>query len=92
AGLLFLLRPLQWVGLSAERFALRLCLTLAYAEQLLSADRPRTRSAWRSLMAEAMALPALDGVQLRVYRWGPFNNAALILVAVGLGVVMKAVA
>lgn len=92
AGLLFLLRPLHWVGLSSERFALRLCLTLSYAEQLLAATRPRTRSAWRSLMAEAMALPAPDGVQLRVYRWRASDNVVLVSLAVGLGVVMKAVA
>lgn len=92
AGLLFLLRPAQWAGLPTERFALRLCLTLSYAEQLLSPSRPQGRRGWWSLMAEAMALPAPDGVQLRVYRWGPSDSMVLVLAAAGLGMVMKAVA
>lgn len=92
AGLLFLLRPAQRVGLPAERFSLRLCLTLSYAEQLLSSSRPRRQSGWSRLMAEAMALPAPDGVQLRVYRWAASDSVVLVLAAAGLGMVMKAVA
>lgn len=92
AGLLFLLRPAQWVGLPAERFSLRLCLTLSYAEQLLSSPPLWGRSAWGRLLDEAMALPAPDGVQLRVYRWRASDNVVLVSLVVGLGVVMKAVA
>ncbi len=92
AGLLFLLRPAQWVGLPAERFSLRLCLTLSYAEQLLSSSQPRKRSAWSRLLDEAMALPAPDGVELRVYRWSPWDSVILVLAVAGLGMVMKAVA
>lgn len=92
AGLLFLLRPAQWVGLPAERFSLRLCLTLCYAEQLLSSSLPQGRRGWGRLLGEAMALPAPDGVQLRVYRWGPSDSMVLVLAAAGVGMVMKAVA
>lgn len=92
AGLLFLLRPAEWLGLPAERLALRLCLTLLYAEQLLSSSPPKGWGGWRRLMAEAMALPAPDGVQLRVYRWGLPDGVVLAVAATGLGMVMKAVA
>jgi energy-coupling factor transport system permease protein len=77
SGLYSLAYPLRWFGLSRERIAVRLALTLEYAE---SAMRD-TASDWRSTISAAMR-PSTEGAEHIELRLQPFRAVdALLLVA-----------
>lgn len=68
AGLYTLLFPLRWMGLSRERFAVRLALTLEYAESTMQ-DTARD---WRTAIASAMEKPegGVAHIELQQQRYG----------------------
>ena len=79
SGLYTLAYPLRWFGLSRERIAVRLALTLEYAE---SAMRD-TASDWRFTIRAAMQ-PKTSGAEHIELRLHPFRSVdALILVLGG---------
>ncbi len=53
AGLYTLFIPLQWLGFSRERFAVRLALTLQYAELEMLRSRGNWQEAFNNLFGEA---------------------------------------
>ena len=68
AGLYTLFAPLQWIGVSRERVAVRLALTLQYAEAALLTER-RT---WQDDLGNLLE-PRDQGstqLELRLYRFG----------------------
>jgi energy-coupling factor transporter transmembrane protein EcfT len=74
SGLYSLAYPLRWFGLSRERIAVRLALTLEYAE---SAMRD-TASDWRSSIRDAMQ-PSTEGAKHIELRLQPFRVVDFIL-------------
>jgi len=85
SGLYSLAYPLRWLGLSRERVAVRLALTLEYAE---SAMRD-TASDWRSTINAAMQ-PTVDRIEHIELRVQSFRAVDILLltacVAVMIGV------
>jgi energy-coupling factor transporter transmembrane protein EcfT len=82
SGLYSLAYPLRWLGLSRERIAVRLALTLEYAE---SAMRD-TASDWRSTINAAMQ-PSTDRtehIELRLQAFGVIDILVLATSAVVL--------
>lgn len=77
SGLYSLAYPLRWFGLSRERVAVRLALTLAYAESAMS----DTASDWRSTIREAMQ-PSTGGVEHIELHLQPFGAIDAILLLV----------
>lgn len=76
SGLYTLAYPLRWLGLSRERIAVRLALTLEYAE---SAMRD-TATDWRATIHDALR-PATTGaehVELRLHAFGVVDILLLI--------------
>lgn len=67
AGLYSLFAPLQWLGGSRERLAVRLALTLHYAEMELS--HPQT---WQTIPQRLFYpdSPDVDGIDLPIYAFG----------------------
>jgi energy-coupling factor transport system permease protein len=85
SGVYSLVYPLTWFGLSRERIAVRLALTLQYAE---SAMRD-TASDWRSTIRDAVLPPAsgMKHIELRVQTFGIMDVLLLVSgVALLLGV------
>lgn len=78
AGLYLLLAPLQWGGLSRERFAVRLALTLHYAEVAML----REAHTWQDMLFslfEPHGEPTRQ-MELPLYRW-TVSDALLLGVA-----------
>ncbi|MEQ1532576.1 MAG: hypothetical protein HOO97_01585 [Sideroxydans sp.] len=66
-GIVGLMSPLCWLGISRERFAVRLALTLENAEVAMQ----KTASHWHSAIADAL-VPTHNGVaqiELRMQAW-----------------------
>lgn len=82
-GIYFLMYPLRWFGLSRERFAVRLALTLEYAE---SAMRD-TASDWKSSFGEMLNpnLSAISPIEIPQQRFGALD---VILVAIGITIMV----
>jgi energy-coupling factor transport system permease protein len=77
SGLYSLAYPLRWFGLSRERIAVRLALTLEYAESAMS----ETASDWKTSISKALQ-PSAEGmthVELRLQAFGLVD--VLLLVA-----------
>lgn len=74
SGLYSLAYPLRWFGLSRERLAVRLALTLEYAE---SAMRD-TASDWRSTIRDAMQ-PSTNGAEHIELKLQPFRAVDILL-------------
>ncbi len=76
SGLYTLAYPLRWLGLSRERIAVRLALTLEYAE---SAMRD-TAGDWRQTIRDAMlpAASAAEHIELRLQRFGLVDGLILV--------------
>jgi energy-coupling factor transport system permease protein len=68
AGLYTLLAPLQWLGLSRERFAVRLALTLHYTEAAMLRETHDWQDALRSLFEPHGE--ATRYMELPLYRFG----------------------
>ncbi len=81
SGLYSLAYPLRWLGLSRERIAVRLALTLEYAE---SAMRD-TASDWKSTISKAMQPSSTDTthIELRLQAFG-LVDALLVVVSVAV--------
>lgn len=76
SGVYSLAYPLAWFGLSRERIAVRLALTLQYAETAMR----DTASDWRSTIRDAVQ-PATNGVkhiELRVQAFGVMDVLLLV--------------
>jgi energy-coupling factor transport system permease protein len=58
-GIHALVYPLRWLGLSRERVAVRLALTLEYAEPAMG----ETAADWRSSIRKALRPPQMNGSQ-----------------------------
>jgi energy-coupling factor transport system permease protein len=84
-GLYTLAYPLRWIGLSRERVAVRLALTLEYAESAMS----NTVSDWKSSIGNALQ-PTIAGtshIELRQQAFGMVDVLLLLSsVAVLVGV------
>jgi energy-coupling factor transport system permease protein len=78
SGLYSLAYPLRWLGLSRERVAVRLALTLEYAE---SAMRD-TASDWRSTINAALQ-PSADRTEHIELRVQPFRGVDFLLLTAG---------
>ncbi len=79
SGLYALAYPLRWFGLSRERIAVRLALTLEYAESTMR----DTASDWRSTIRDAMR-PSAGGaehIELRLQAFGVADAALLLACA-----------
>lgn len=74
SGLYTLAYPLRWLGLSRERIAVRLALTLEYAETAMS----DTANDWRTTVGDAMQ-PSSAGVAHIEMRRQPFSLMDFIL-------------
>lgn len=74
SGLYSLAYPLRWLGVSRERIAVRLALTLEYAE---SAMRD-TASDWRTTIRDAMR-PSAEGAEHIELRLQPFRAVDVML-------------
>ena len=83
SGLYSLAYPLRWLGLSRERIAVRLALTLEYAE---SAMRD-TASDWRSTINAAMQ-PSADRTEHIELRVQPFRVVDILLLAASAAVLI----
>jgi energy-coupling factor transporter transmembrane protein EcfT len=59
-GMLGLLQPLAWSGLPVQRLAVRLCLTLHYAERLLMQFRLTPTNVVAQLSQQLAYIPAAD--------------------------------
>jgi len=83
SGLFTLAYPLRWFGLSRERIAVRLALTLEYAESAMS----DTAKDWRSTIGTALqsSVTGTSHIELRLQAFGIVD--ALLLI-VGLVVMM----
>ncbi len=79
SGLYSLAYPLRWFGLSRERVAVRLALTLAYAESAMS----DTANDWRSTIREAMQLSTggAEHIELRLQSFGAIDVILLLACA-----------
>ncbi len=82
SGLYTLAYPLRWLGMSPERIAVRLALTLEYAE---SAMRD-TASDWRSTIHDALqrSTNGVEHIELRVQAFGAVDVLMLAASAVML--------
>ncbi len=78
SGLYTLVYPLRWFGLSRERIAVRLALTLEYAE-LAMRD---TASDWRGTIQGAMQ-PSASGAEHIKLRLQPFGLIDILVLTVG---------
>lgn len=81
AGLYTLLAPLQWLGLSRERVAVRLALTLHYAEVAMLRRSDTWQSSLRSLF-EPHEEPTRD-IELPLHRFTLMDG---LLMAMAIGV------
>jgi energy-coupling factor transport system permease protein len=82
SGLYALFYPLQWFGLSRERIAVRLALTLEYAESAMS----DTAKDWRTTINVALR-PAAAGtahIELSLQKFGVVDVLSLLLSTVVL--------
>jgi energy-coupling factor transporter transmembrane protein EcfT len=76
SGLYTLAYPLRWFGLSRERIAVRLALTLEYAESAMS----DTAKDWRATISNALQ-PATTGamhIELRLHVFGAIDGFLLL--------------
>ncbi len=78
AGLYTLFAPLQWLGLSRERFAVRLALTLHYAEAAMLRETHSWQDALRGLFEPHGE--TTKHMELPLYRFA-VGDALLLLVA-----------
>jgi len=83
SGLYTLAYPLRWFGLSRERIAVRLALTLEYAE----ASMRDTASDWRSAIRAALQTSA-NGAEHVELRLRPFGLADAVALLAGAAVFM----
>ncbi len=76
-GIFSLMYPLRWLGVSRERFAVRLALTLDNAE---SAMRD-TAGDWKSTIGDALNPPpyATSHIQLRKQRFGALDRVIVVI-------------
>lgn len=92
AALHALLRPFIKPGWPAARFALRLVLVLQYAEGLL-ASQPRPSLGWllQQLQPQQGSQMRPDQVELGFYPWHSRDSWLLLVAAMVLAIIMKAV-
>jgi energy-coupling factor transport system permease protein len=86
-GIFYLAVPLRWLGLSPERFAARLWLTLHYVEQ---APLPTHGSLWERMEQLALdgEMPAEERIRFTVPRfrvWDWMTVAAMVGLVLGWG-------
>ena len=68
AGLYFLCAPLQWMGLSRERIAVRLALTLEYAEDAMLRDSKSLQDSLCSVLDQNGDSSGITSIELPVCR------------------------
>ena len=87
SGLYQLLFPLKFFGIQVERLAVRLWLTLDYAETALADTRPASFSARLTALRGGLPAPAVeaDCIELPVTRVSR-NEYGLMILVVGFGV------
>lgn len=83
SGLYTLAYPMRWLGLSRERIAVRLALTLEYAESAMS----DTAKDWRTSISSAMQ-PATSGAAHIELRLQPFGAIDVLLLLASVGAVI----
>lgn len=81
SGLYTLAYPLRLFGLSRERFAVRLALTLEYAEMTMH----DTAKDWRTTIARAMTATAAGAEQIELPRQ-PYGLLDVVLLVTGVAV------
>ena len=92
AAVLHLLQPWRAAGVPVQRVAVRLVLTLQYAEALL-ATQPKPSLAWlqQQLLAQQGSQTQPDQVELGFYPWHSRDSWLLLVAALVLAIIMKAV-
>ncbi len=85
SGLYSLFAPLVWLGMSRERCAIRLALTLHYAEVAML----RSHARWQDTLQELQAFPvnAPHPIELPIYRLGyidVFLSGLCLIMVMGL--------
>ena len=79
AGLYTLFAPLQWLGMSRERLAVRLALTLHYAEVAMLRGTTHWQATLHSLFKPHDE--PMKQIELSLYRFG-FSDVVLLLAAI----------
>jgi energy-coupling factor transport system permease protein len=89
AGLYFLLRPFNWIGVDIERVAARIWLTLYYAEKAEQSG-PRRSGEWRERLQAALhgSEPEMVGIELEIGRLSRSDYAALFCVVLVFGLLL----
>ncbi len=85
SGLYSLFAPLAWLGISRERCAIRLALTLHYAEVAMLRSHARWQDALQELQTPPVDTP--HPIELPVYRFGyidMFFSGLCLIVVMGL--------
>lgn len=80
-GIYVLLHPLRYLGVAPQRVAVRLALTLHYAETAMR----ETAADWRGTIAAALAAGKAEDVQITLHMPSPnWGDALLLFAAIGL--------
>jgi energy-coupling factor transporter transmembrane protein EcfT len=89
AGLYFLLRPFNWIGVDIERVAARIWLTLYYAEKA-EQHGPRRSGEWRERLQAALhgSGPEMVGIELKIGRLSRSDYAALFCAVLVFGLLL----
>ncbi|AXK39852.1 hypothetical protein [Crenobacter cavernae] len=89
SGLAGLFSPLAALGVPVERAALRLWLTLHYADAMLASPPGFSIARWRALCLDDMAKAGPDTVELQFCRWRARDVGAVLAAGLAMGWVVK---
>jgi len=81
SGLYTLLIPLSWMGMSRERVAVRLALTLHYAETAMMNKKDNWQSGLKGLFETQVS--DTHPIELKLYRFG-LGDCVLVILAIAL--------
>ncbi|TCP13835.1 hypothetical protein EV683_10580 [Crenobacter luteus] len=90
SGLVGLAAPLSRVGVPIERAALRLWLTLYYADAMLAEPPGLSLARWRALCRDDVVKAGPDAVELRFCRWRARDLFAVLAWGAAMGGVVIA--
>jgi len=85
-GIYALAYPLRWIGISRERAAVRLALTLQYAEPTMG----DTAADWRGAIRRALARPATEAGQIELQQ-PAWRSIDIVCILFGLAIILLGV-
>ena len=85
-GIYALAYPLRWIGISRERAAVRLALTLQYAEPTMG----DTAADWRGAIWRALARPATEAGQIELQQ-PAWRSIDIVCILFGLAIILLGV-